>query len=69
MRSGTDRKICGTCQHWTGNREPVFDKNGRPKVDIFDMKGECMCVHSKFDGQMRKRDLNCVRYSKWTELL
>ena len=24
MRSKTDREICGTCQHWTGKREPVF---------------------------------------------
>ena len=39
MRSKTSRVICGTCQYWTGKREPVFDGNGNPKVDIFDEFG------------------------------
>ena len=34
MQSKTDRKICGTCEFWSGKREPVFDQNGNPKINI-----------------------------------
>lgn len=68
MRSKTDRVMCGTCQYWTGQREPVFDKNGNPKVDIFDEYGACEHPHVPIEAK-RRRDLRCVRHSKWTEIL
>lgn len=69
MRSKTDRIICGTCQFWTGKREPVFDKKGTPKIDIIDEIGLCQNVNSTFLDEKRKKQLNCCRYSKWTEIL
>lgn len=69
MRSKTDRVICGTCEYWTGKRAPVFDKNGGPKVDIFDARGDCMNVNSRFDGKPRQRVSSCCKHSKWTEIL
>ena len=69
MISRTDRAICGTCQFWTGNREPTFDKNGTPKVDIVDVWGCCQNTLSRFDNQSRKRDAGCIHYYKWTEIL
>lgn len=68
MRSKTDRIMCGTCQYWTGAREPVFDCKGNPKVDLFDVFGNCECAQSSKYEQTRKRDGKCIRYSKWTEL-
>ena len=41
MQSKTDRKMCGTCEYWTGNREPVFDAKGTPKINIYDRFGVC----------------------------
>jgi len=69
VRSKTDRIICGTCEYWTGDREPVFDIKGRPKVDIFDKNGLCENQHSKFIDQIRDNERNCKFHSKWTELL
>lgn len=69
MRSKTDRVICGTCQYWTGMREPVFDGNGKPKIDIHDSEGLCENPHSNFDGAERKSGMKCCKYSKWTEIL
>ena len=68
MRSKTDRVICGTCQYWTGKREPVFASKGIPKIDIFDDYGLCEHPHVA-EGQSRRKDLKCVRHSKWTEIL
>lgn len=69
MRSKTEREICGTCEYWTGERDPVFDKKGIPKIDIIDQNGICENVHSNFLDRPRKCDAKCVRYSKWTEIL
>lgn len=70
MQSNTNRLMCGTCQYWTGKRNPVFDKNGTPKVDIIDVFGECENENSKrFCGTSRDATKNCMHYSKWTELL
>lgn len=69
MRCKTDRAICGTCQYWTGRREPVFDSKGNPKVDIFDENGSCECVQSSKYEQARKKDLRCKCYYKWTEII
>lgn len=69
MRSKTDRKICGTCEYWTGGREPVFDQNGNPKIEINSQYGNCECPRSRFHMESRKKDLNCKNYSKWTEIL
>ena len=67
--SKTSRQICGTCQYWTGAREPVFDRMGEPKVDIVDLEGECQNIQCKFVDQKRKSQLKCKHYSKWTEIL
>ena len=64
MRCKTERAICGTCQYWTGHREPVFDTKGNPKVDIFDESGCCECVQSSKYEQNRKRNGICNRYFK-----
>lgn len=69
MRTKNDRVICGTCQYWTGNREPVFDAKGMAKVDINDLNGMCENTNSRFCDVVRKRDSKCKHYSKWTELL
>ena len=69
MQSKTDRKICGTCAFWTGNREPVFDKKGVPKVNIYDRSALCIKPGHRFTDQSRDLQANCGRYSKWTELL
>ena len=69
MRSKTDRAICGTCQYWTGAREPVFDAKGTPKIDIFDDCGNCENTRSVMYEQNRKKDGKCKCYYKWTELL
>lgn len=68
MRSKTDRVICGTCEYWTGKRMPVFDNKGNPKIDIYDEFGMCEHPYIK-EGQSRRRDLKCIRHSKWTEIL
>ena len=69
MRCKTDRVICGTCQYWTGAREPVFDAKGNPKVDIYDENGNCECTQSSRYDQVRKKELKCKCYYKWTEIL
>lgn len=69
MRCKTDRVICGTCQYWTGAREPIFDANGNAKVNIFDEVGICECVQSVKYEQLRKKELKCRCFYKWTELL
>ena len=69
MRSKTDVRKCGTCQYWTGNRNPVFTAKDEPRVDIVDTIGECECGTSNFCGVERKQTLSCKKYSKWTELL
>lgn len=69
MQSKTDRAICGTCEYWSGNREPVFDKNGKPKINIYDDVGICCKVRSRFSDEPRKNSLSCKMYSKWTEIL
>lgn len=69
MRCKTERAICGTCQYWTGAREPVFDSKGNPKVDIFDNCGNCECTQSSKYEQNRKNDGKCKCYFKWTEIL
>lgn len=69
MRCKTDRKICGTCEHWIGKREPVFDQNSNPKIDILDNYGLCNNPNSRFVDLERRYDLKCVYFSKWTEIL
>lgn len=69
MVSKTDRKICGTCEYWTGCRAPMFDKKGVPKVSILDEVGICNNFTSSFADQPRKKELKCKNYSKWPELL
>ncbi len=68
MRSKTDRVICGTCEFWTGSRQPTFSPKGIPQIDIIDKTGCCECPVSKFDGKSRACDSYCVHFSKWTEL-
>lgn len=69
MQSKTDRKMCGTCEYWSGNREPVFDSQGRPKVNIYDKQALCNRQGHRFADENRRRELCCGRYSKWTEIL
>lgn len=69
MRSKTDRRICGTCEHWIGERKPIFDQNGTAKIDIIDNFGCCQNPVSKFIDGERQKDANCVHHSKWTEIL
>ena len=69
MRSRTDVEKCGTCEYWTGKRNPVFDKKGRARIDIIDDVGLCENVNSKFLDESRRQERMCCRYSKWTEIL
>lgn len=68
MASNTDTIKCGTCEYWTGQREPVFDRKGQPKVKIIDRIGNCEKEGSRFCGQTREQQLHCKYYSKWPEL-
>ena len=68
MISKTNIVKCGTCEYWTGKREPVFDAKGSPKVRIDDFFGECQKQESRFCDQKRDQKLKCMHYSKWTEL-
>ena len=67
--SKTDRVICGNCHYWTGKREPIFDAKGTPRNNIYDEIGNCECVNSQFCDKIRKRNLHCCAFSKWTEIL
>ena len=69
MQSKTDRKMCGTCEYWSGNREPVFDTKGMPKINIYDKFAVCTKQGHRFTDENRQRDLKCGRYTKWTEIL
>lgn len=69
MQSKTDRKMCGTCEFWSGNREPVFDQKGMPKVNIYDKRAICNKQDYRFADQNRDREAKCGRYSKWSEIL
>ena len=69
MQSKTDRKICGTCEYWAGNREPIFDHHGKPKVNILDKTAPCNKQDYKFADKIRDCENSCCRYSKWTEIL
>ena len=69
MLSKTDRKICGTCEYWTGHRNPTFTQNSIPKINIVDDNGLCMNIYSRFDGKSRNKQSYCKNYSKWTEIL
>ena len=69
MISKTDREICGNCEYWTGERQPIFDGHGVPKNDIKNTAGECLNPMSRFCDGKRTRDLKCRHFSKWTELL
>lgn len=69
MRSKTERIMCGTCEYWTGSRNPVFDSKGNPKIDIIDQTGNCECAQSSKHDQVRKYELKCNRYCKWSEIL
>lgn len=69
MQSKTDRKMCGTCEYWAGNREPVFDAHGKPKINIYDKQAVCNKQGHRFADENRRCDLVCGRYSKWTEIL
>jgi len=68
MIGKTDTRKCGTCEYWTGKREPIFDKNGKPKIHIDDDTGSCEKYDSRFHEQSRRQELSCKYYSKWTEL-
>ena len=46
----------------------VFDSKGNPKIDIYDEFGMCEHPYIK-EGQSRRKDLKCIRHSKWTEIL
>lgn len=69
MQSKTDRKMCGTCEYWSGNREPTFDRQGKPKINIFDTHAVCNKQGHRFTDENRWRDNCCGRYFKWTEIL
>ena len=63
MVSKIDRKICGTCYYWNGNREIMTD--GKLRVAIFDEFGKCECPISSKSGEVRRKDLNCMRYEQY----
>lgn len=69
MQSKTERKICGTCEYWSDERELVFEQFGRPKINIYDNQSVCNRQDHRFADENRRYDLCCARYSKWTEIL
>lgn len=69
LRSKTTTEKCGTCEFWNGNRNPVFDGKGNPKIDIIDDSGICENANSRFVDTIKKQTGKCCRYSKWTEIL
>lgn len=69
MQSKTDRKMCGTCEYWTGKRESAFAPLGKTKVNIHDTHAKCCKQGHRFTDKTRWRDQCCTRYYRWTELL
>lgn len=66
--SKTDVIKCGTCEYWTGERKPIFDRHDMPKVNIIDGIGDCENQESRFCGQPRPQGLKCKAFTKWPEL-
>ena len=64
MESKIERKICGTCIYWNGNRELLRDK---PKVAILDEFGVCECPVSSKSGETRKKNAICIAYENLLE--
>ena len=53
MQSITDRKMCDTCEYWSGKREPVFDRHAI-----------CNKQDYRFADENRGCQQCCTRYSK-----
>lgn len=68
-RRKTTTEVCGTCENWTGERNPIFNGKSEPMLDIIDDYGNCENYSSRFCGQRRRDDNTCCHYSKWTEIL
>ena len=62
MESKINRKICGTCAFWSGNRELLPNIN---KVAILEETGICQCPIGSKLGEIRKKDLNCKSYENF----
>lgn len=62
MESKIDRKICGTCIYWDGQREKLPNKN---RVAILDESGVCQCPISSKSGESRKKHLLCKHYDNF----
>ncbi len=69
MSSKTSRVMCGTCNYWTGAREPIMTADNIERVEIIDKTGICENGNWRFQGEIRKYDSRCCKYSKWTELI
>ncbi len=69
MQSKTDRKICGTCEYWAGNRELIFDQHSKLKINIYDKHAPCNKQDYRFANEERDCQKSCGRYSKWSEIL
>lgn len=65
----TERIMCGTCEYWTGKREPSFNGKGEPQLTIIDEYGDCQFVNCSHIDQKRQYKNSCVCHSKWTEIL
>lgn len=68
MRSYVDRRICGNCQYWKGEREPIRNQYGIPKNEISSETGVCRCESGNFFDCVRKSEQLCVRFEKWYDL-
>ena len=68
MRGHVDRRICGNCQYWSGDRSPTHDQYGVPKNEMRSDRGICQCERGNFNGHARLKDQKCVRFEKWYEL-
>jgi len=65
MESKIDRKICGTCIYWDGQREKP---SGKDKVAILGEYGICQCPISSKSGENRKKHLVCKNHENFNDV-
>ena len=62
MLTRLDRRICGTCLHWEGERRPDRNKGGFSRLFLGVEPGLCSCRYWKYFHQLRYREQCCIQY-------
>ena len=60
-----DRKVCGTCAFWSGNRE-IVSNGANVRCKNPSDEGICTNPKSQFKGKPKKADnIYCSKFIKW----